>query len=150
MEQEYDGDTNNNLYTWNNPQMISKETRKLRNQMTCRNRPDNSITQIDQNTEKGPGELKRLTVTQTPVCLHMCACIFVHVWVRICIDYNHYVLSKTRRISDRIIRCGQDIFPLTLDETTSVICRKALKSFSGLKSRLTMYKNNRIGHHSDF
>ena len=33
-------------------------------------RPKDSITKIDQNTEKNPGDLKRLADTQTPVRNH--------------------------------------------------------------------------------
>ena len=31
--------------------------------------PNNSIVENDQNTEKSPGDLRRLSVTQTPVTL---------------------------------------------------------------------------------
>ena len=42
-----------------------KWTRRLGNQKTKEDHPDNSITKIDQNTEKSPGGLRRLAVTQT-------------------------------------------------------------------------------------
>ena len=47
--------------------MIIKGTSRLRNQRTTRENPDNSIIQIGQNTEKNPGYLRRLAVTQAPV-----------------------------------------------------------------------------------
>ena len=34
--------------------------------MTSRDYPKNSIVEIDQNTKKSPGDLKRLPVNQTP------------------------------------------------------------------------------------
>ena len=59
------GDTNCNCCTRNNPQRISKGIR--RNQKTSRVDPDYNIINIDQNTEKSPGYLKRLAIVQTPV-----------------------------------------------------------------------------------
>ena len=41
--------------------------RGLRNKRTNREHPNYSIIKIYRNTEKRPGELWRLTVTQTPV-----------------------------------------------------------------------------------
>ena len=67
---ECEGDTNCNHCIWNNPQSIDKDTRKLGNQRTSRNHADYSINNIGQNTEKSPGDLKRLAVTQTPVKNH--------------------------------------------------------------------------------
>ena len=66
MEHEGDSDTNNNWCPGNNPQKIGKGSGRLRNQRTSRNYPDNSITKISHNTEKSPGDLRRLAVTQTP------------------------------------------------------------------------------------
>ena len=45
-----------------NPQRIDEENNKLRNQGTKRDHPHDSITKIDLNTEKSPGDLKRLAV----------------------------------------------------------------------------------------
>ena len=67
MEHEGGGDTNCNWCTWNNPQRIDKETRRLRNQRTSRDRPNYIIIKIDQNTEKSPGDFRQLAVSQTPV-----------------------------------------------------------------------------------
>ena len=39
----------------------------LGNKRTSGVHPNNSIVLINQNTEKGPGDLKRVAVTQTPV-----------------------------------------------------------------------------------
>ena len=66
MEHESDGDTNYNWYTWNNPQMIGKGTGRLENKRASGDHPDYSIIKIGLNTEKSPGDLRRLAVTQTP------------------------------------------------------------------------------------
>ena len=47
--------------------MFGTGTGGLGNKMTNGDYPNNSIIKIDQNTEKSPGDLKRLAVTQTPV-----------------------------------------------------------------------------------
>ena len=63
MEHKGDGDTSCNWCTWNNPQRLVIGTGRLRNQRTCGDHPDNSIIKISQNTEKSPGDLRRLAVT---------------------------------------------------------------------------------------
>ena len=50
--------------------MIYKWTRKLGNQRTSRYYPEYRIIKIGQNTEKSPGDLRRLAVTQTRVRNH--------------------------------------------------------------------------------
>ena len=47
--------------------MFSKGTRILRNQRTLGDHPQYHIIKIDQNTEKSPGDMTRLAVTQTKV-----------------------------------------------------------------------------------
>ena len=42
-------------------------TGRVGNQRISEDNPDNSIFEIGQNTEKSPGELRRLAITQTPV-----------------------------------------------------------------------------------
>ena len=59
-----DGDTNCNWCTRNNSQRIGKETGRLRNKTTSGDHPDNSIIKNGQTTEKNPGNLSRLAVTQ--------------------------------------------------------------------------------------
>ena len=66
MEQEGDCDPSCNWYTWNNPKRIGKGTGGLANKRTSGNHLNN-IIKISQNTEEGPGDLKRLAVTQTSV-----------------------------------------------------------------------------------
>ena len=67
MEHESNGDTNRSRCTWNNPQRIGIETGG--NKWTSRDHPDYSI-KLDQNTEKSPGDLRGLVVTQNPVRNH--------------------------------------------------------------------------------
>ena len=45
--------------------MIDKETGGLENNRTSGDCPDYGIVKIGQNTEKSPGDLRRLAVTQT-------------------------------------------------------------------------------------
>ena len=63
MEHEDDGDTNCSWCTWSNLQRIGKGTGRLTNKRKHGYHPD-YIIKIDQNTEKSPGDLKRLVVTQ--------------------------------------------------------------------------------------
>ena len=47
--------------------VIGKGTGRVENRKTNRDRPNYSIVKIGQNTEKSPGDLRRLAVTQNPV-----------------------------------------------------------------------------------
>ena len=70
MEHDRDGDTNCNRCAQYSHQRISKGTGRLENNRTSGNYPNCNILNIDQNsenTEKSPGDLSRLAVTQTPV-----------------------------------------------------------------------------------
>ena len=70
MEHESDSDTNCNWCTWYSHKKIGSRTGGLVNKKTSRDHPNYSISEIGQNTEKSPGNLKRLTVTQTLVENH--------------------------------------------------------------------------------
>ena len=50
--------------------MIIKRPGRLGSWLSGRDYPNDSIAEYDQNTEKSPGDLKRLAVTQTPVKNH--------------------------------------------------------------------------------
>ena len=69
MENEDDGDTRCNWRARYNQQKVSKGTGGFGNKKTSGDHPNNSIIKISQNTEKSPGNLRRL-VTQTPVKDH--------------------------------------------------------------------------------
>ena len=66
MEHESDGDTNCKWNTWNDPQRIVQGIGRVENRWTNRDHQNYSITKIGQNTEKSPGDLRRLAVTQFP------------------------------------------------------------------------------------
>ena len=58
--------TNYNWYSWYSHQRINKETGGLGNKRTTNgDHPNYCIIEIVQNTEKSPGDLKKLAVTQT-------------------------------------------------------------------------------------
>ena len=69
---EYAGDnyTNCNWCVWNSNERITKGTRGLGSWRTSGDYPNDSIIENGQNTEKSPGDLRRLAVTQTPVKNH--------------------------------------------------------------------------------
>ena len=52
--------------TWNNRQRIGKGIRGLGNKMTSGYHPEKSTFNISQNTEKSPGDVRTLAVSQTP------------------------------------------------------------------------------------
>ena len=57
--------TCNRINNDNNPQGIGKGTGRLGNKRTSRYHPNYSIVENGQNTEKSPGDLRRLAATQT-------------------------------------------------------------------------------------
>ena len=61
MKHKDDDDTNCNWYTQNNSQKIGKGTGRFRSQ---RRSGDYNIIKIGQNTEKSPGDLRTLGITQ--------------------------------------------------------------------------------------
>ena len=70
MKHESDGNTSCNCHAQNNPQILDKETGRLKNQRTNGDHPDYSIIKSGQNTEKSSEYLRRLVVIQTPVKDH--------------------------------------------------------------------------------
>ena len=70
MEHESDGDTGCNWCTRYSHQRSSTGTGGLGNKRTGGDYPNDSIIKIGQNTEKSPGDLRRLAGTQTPVRNH--------------------------------------------------------------------------------
>ena len=70
MQHDGDGDTNCYWYALNTimptKKKLGKEAEKLRNQKTSGDHADYNLIKIGQNTEKSPGNLRRLAVTQTP------------------------------------------------------------------------------------
>ena len=70
VEHESDGYTNCNWYPWSSHQRIGTRTGGLGNNGTSGDYPNYGISEIGQNTEKGPGDLRRLAITQTLVKDH--------------------------------------------------------------------------------
>ena len=70
MEHESDGYTNHDWYFWYSHQRIFKETGGIENKRTSEDNPNNYINDISQNTEKSPGDLSRLAITQTQMKVH--------------------------------------------------------------------------------
>ena len=63
-------DTNCNWYTWNDPQRLGKGAGEVRNRRMSRDHLNYGIVEGNQNTEKSPGDSRRLAVTQIPVTDH--------------------------------------------------------------------------------
>ena len=70
MEHESDSDANCSLRTWYRKHRIVTDIVGLGIKRTNWHHPNYSIVEIGQNTKKSPGDLRRLTVTQTPVEKH--------------------------------------------------------------------------------
>ena len=70
MEHEQESYTNCDWCFWYSHQMIIKGTGGLGNKKTSGDHPKLNITENGQNTEKSPGDLRRLAVTKTPVKNH--------------------------------------------------------------------------------
>ena len=71
VEHESDVYTNYNWCYLYSHQRIHKETGELGNKRTSGDHPNYLIVEIDQNTEKSPGYLRKLALTQTPVNANM-------------------------------------------------------------------------------
>ena len=63
-------DTNQSWQVWNGPQRHGKGARRAEKFRSNWEYLDNSIHDIGHNTEKSPGDLRRLAVTQTPMKDH--------------------------------------------------------------------------------
>ena len=70
MEHKSENYANRDWCSWNSKQRIIKETGGLGSWRTSGDHLNNSIIDNGQNTEKSPGDLRRLAVSQTPVKNH--------------------------------------------------------------------------------
>ena len=70
MEHKSDNYTNRDWCFWYSHQRIIKGTGGLGNKRKSREHPKYYIIENGQNTEKSPGDLKRLAGTQTPLKDH--------------------------------------------------------------------------------
>ena len=64
VKRESDGDTNCNWCSWYSHQKTGTESRGVGNNRMNKDHLNYSIIEKGQNTEKSPGDLKRLAVTQ--------------------------------------------------------------------------------------
>ena len=71
MEHEGDDDNHCNWFARYSQQKIGTRIRGIGNKRTSGDYPNYSIIKIGHNTEKSPGDLRRLAVTQTPVENHL-------------------------------------------------------------------------------
>ena len=67
MEHDGEDDTYCKWCVRNNPERFDKGTGSLRKLRTSKDLPDYSIIKIGENSEKGPGDMRRHVVTQTTV-----------------------------------------------------------------------------------
>ena len=83
MKHESDGDTQCNWRARYSHQRIVTGTGRLRNKRTSRDHLNYSIVEIDQNTKKSPGDLRRLVVTHTQVENHQLTLVWKALtWVK--------------------------------------------------------------------
>ena len=66
MQLQGDGDTNYSWRALNSSKRLEKGSGRVGNQRSNRDRPVYSIVEIGQNTQKSPGDTRKLVVTQTP------------------------------------------------------------------------------------
>ena len=107
MEHEGDSDTNCNWCTWNNLQKFDREIRRLRNQRSSRERLNNSIIKIGQNTEKNPGDLRSLKLQRKPIMLTL-------VWKTlkwVCGDRDetiNHIISECSNLAQKEYKASHD------------------------------------------
>ena len=70
MKHEGNNYTNRDWCFWCSHQRITKGTGGLEGRRTSGDHPNYNIIENSQNTEKSPGDLRRLAITQTPVKYH--------------------------------------------------------------------------------
>ena len=70
MEHETDNYINCDWSFWSTNKRVTKGTGRHASWMTSGDHPNYNIIENGQNTEKSPGNLRRLAVTETPVKNH--------------------------------------------------------------------------------
>ena len=74
---------------------IGTGTEGLRDKRTSGDHPNNSIIKIGLNTEKSPEDLRRLTVTQTPVVNHQLTLVWKNFLMsKIIIMIKYHEMNK--------------------------------------------------------
>ena len=94
---EYEGDNYNNCEWcfWNSSQRITKRTGGLGSWRTSGDHPNYYIIENGQNTEKSPGDLRRLAVTQSPGKDHQ----LTLMWKTLMSNNNAFGASGVNRAS---------------------------------------------------
>ena len=87
MKPERDSDTKWNRCTRYSHQRFGTRTRRLGSWRTSGDNPNYYIVEIGQNTEKSPGDLRRLAVSQTPMKNHQLTLVgkILNNWIMIMI-----------------------------------------------------------------
>ena len=67
MEHVSYGDTKYNWWSWIDPKRFTKRAGEFVNRWTSRDNPNYVIAEVNQNTEKSPGDFRRLAVAHTSV-----------------------------------------------------------------------------------
>ena len=83
MSHESDDDINCNWHSWYSHQKIGTETGGLRNKRTSGDHPNYGIIEISQNTEKSPGDFRRLADPLTLMKYHQLALVWKSQRVKI-------------------------------------------------------------------
>ena len=102
MKHESDGVTSCNWCTRYGHNRIGTGIGRLRNKKTMRDHPDNSIVNIDQNTEKSPAVLRRLAVAQTPVRSHQLMPVWKTLKIIIIIMYMQNPAYNLENVQDKL------------------------------------------------
>ena len=65
MEHESDADTNYDWWGWNDPQIFCKEAGRVGDRRTSSDIPNYSIVKVGTNSEKSPGDMRKVAVSRT-------------------------------------------------------------------------------------
>ena len=123
MKHEGDGGTNFNVRVWNDPQGLDKRAGRVENRRSSRDHPNNSILEVGHNIEKCPGDLRRLTVTQTPVKTHQ----LTLMWKK---SQGIIIIIISARILRRVLGIWEDLLSLKFqwNNTSECWCEKHTRS----------------------
>ena len=113
LKHEGDDDISCNWCVWNG----SKRPR-IGNQKMNRDHPDYTIVEIDQNTQKSPGDQWRLAVTQTPIKKYQGIIIIIIIIIVI------IIISECKKLAQkefRLSRTGGKDDPLRIMEVIKIL-----------------------------
>ena len=128
MDHESDGDTNCNWSTRYSHHGISTGTGGLENKRTTGDHPNYGIVEIGQNTEKSPGDLRRLAGVKTS---QMSIIIIIIIIIIISLIFSHecqlgiFHWSLTDNKSPQVSRV---LLSILVDLSRTVVCRLLILS----------------------